>query len=71
MPNHRLVAPQFRVWSENEILDSLSVADTSCHYLHTGQGTVAALSACRDHALVSCTFQMKKKTLRHSNILEK
>ncbi|XP_013134598.1 PREDICTED: A disintegrin and metalloproteinase with thrombospondin motifs 7-like [Papilio polytes] len=51
LPNRRLVSPQFAVWSENGEEAPLSSIDTSCHYLHAGPNTVAAFSACKDHAL--------------------
>ncbi|XP_030026870.2 A disintegrin and metalloproteinase with thrombospondin motifs adt-2 [Manduca sexta] len=51
VPNRRLVAPEFRVWSERGAEEPLSSVDSSCHYLHSGPGAVAAFSACRDHAL--------------------
>ncbi|CAG9581270.1 unnamed protein product [Danaus chrysippus] len=51
LPNRRLVSPQFRVWSEDGPEDPLSATDSSCHFLHSGPGAVAAFSACRDHAL--------------------
>ncbi|XP_072937125.1 A disintegrin and metalloproteinase with thrombospondin motifs adt-2-like [Epargyreus clarus] len=51
VPNRRLVAPQFRVWSEHGQDEPLSAVDASCHFLHTGPGAVAAFSACRDRSL--------------------
>ncbi|CAH2102707.1 unnamed protein product [Euphydryas editha] len=51
LPNRRLVSPHFKVWSENGPDDPLSSVDSSCHFLHTGPGAVAAFSACRDHTL--------------------
>lgn len=53
VPNRRLVSPQFGVWSEEGQEKPLSAIDASCHFLHSGPSTVAAFSACRDHALVS------------------
>ncbi|XP_038208289.1 A disintegrin and metalloproteinase with thrombospondin motifs adt-2-like isoform X1 [Zerene cesonia] len=50
VPNRRLVSPQFRVWSERGEEDPLSDVDANCHFLHSGPGTVAAFSACKDHA---------------------
>ncbi|XP_047511015.1 A disintegrin and metalloproteinase with thrombospondin motifs 14-like [Pieris napi] len=51
VPNRRLLAPQFRVWSEKGEEEPLSDVDASCHYLHAGTDSVAAFSACKDHAL--------------------
>ncbi|KAJ2947773.1 hypothetical protein O0L34_g9553 [Tuta absoluta] len=51
VPNRRLLSPQFGVWSEEGEDAPLSAVDSSCHFLHAGPGAVAALSACRDHAL--------------------
>ncbi|XP_050670666.1 A disintegrin and metalloproteinase with thrombospondin motifs adt-2-like isoform X2 [Leptidea sinapis] len=51
VPNRRLVSPQFRVWSENGEEEPLSDVNPSCHFLHTGSDTVAALSSCNNHAL--------------------
>ncbi|CAB3240453.1 unnamed protein product [Arctia plantaginis] len=53
VPNRRLVSPEFRVWSDLGQESTLSSIDASCHFLHNGSGsnTVAAFSACRDHAL--------------------
>lgn len=53
LPNRRLVSSQFRVWSENGPDEALSTIDSTCHFLHSGPGAVAAFSACRDHKLVS------------------
>ncbi|KAI5635748.1 reprolysin family propeptide domain-containing protein [Phthorimaea operculella] len=57
VPNRRLLSPQFGVWSEDGQDAPLSAADSSCHFLHAGPGAVAALSACRDHALVRNRLQ--------------
>nr|XP_026494741.1 A disintegrin and metalloproteinase with thrombospondin motifs adt-2-like [Vanessa tameamea] len=51
LPNRRLVSPQFRVWSEDGPDEPLSSVDSSCHFLHSGPGAVAAFSACKDHTL--------------------
>ncbi|XP_028176382.1 A disintegrin and metalloproteinase with thrombospondin motifs adt-2-like [Ostrinia furnacalis] len=51
VPNRRLVSPQFQVWSDRGQEEPLSAVDASCHFQHSGAGAVAALSACRDHAL--------------------
>ncbi|KAJ0182622.1 hypothetical protein K1T71_001991 [Dendrolimus kikuchii] len=51
VPNRRLLSPEFRVWSERGQEAPLSAVDASCHFLHSGPGTVAAFSACKDHAL--------------------
>ncbi|KAG7310924.1 hypothetical protein JYU34_003763 [Plutella xylostella] len=49
VPNRRLLSPHFRVWGS----EGAETADDApaCHYLHAGPGAVAALSACRSHAL--------------------
>ncbi|XP_013194658.2 A disintegrin and metalloproteinase with thrombospondin motifs adt-2 [Amyelois transitella] len=51
VPNRRLVAPQFGVWSERGQEEPLSAVDVSCHFLHAGPDAVAAFSACKDHSL--------------------
>ncbi|XP_045775267.1 A disintegrin and metalloproteinase with thrombospondin motifs 14-like [Maniola jurtina] len=51
IPNRRLISPQFRVWSDHGPDEPLSTVDSSCHFLHSSPGAVAAFSACRDHAL--------------------
>ncbi|RVE49347.1 hypothetical protein evm_005962 [Chilo suppressalis] len=50
VPNRRLVSSNFRVWSDQGP-EPVTITDTSCHFLNAGSGAVAALSACKDHAL--------------------
>ncbi|XP_063549121.1 A disintegrin and metalloproteinase with thrombospondin motifs adt-2-like [Cydia strobilella] len=51
VPNRRLVARAFGVWSERGRDAPLSAVDASCHFQHAGVDAVAAFSACKDHAL--------------------
>ncbi|GBP29271.1 hypothetical protein EVAR_78965_1 [Eumeta japonica] len=52
VPNRKLVANQFGVWSGRGEEPALASPDVFCHYLHAGPDVVAAFSACRDHALI-------------------
>ncbi|XP_073958021.1 A disintegrin and metalloproteinase with thrombospondin motifs adt-2-like isoform X2 [Choristoneura fumiferana] len=51
VPNRRLLARGFGVWSESGHDAPLSAVDATCHFQHAGPDAVAAFSACKDHAL--------------------